>query len=107
MPFWKSKYKLPISFILFFVLTFFLIGEQLAAFPTYLFGPEMAGGDSAQVHILDLGFNDALHSPIAYVVIGTVIWGLFRILAWPVAWILGAALLALEQLALTPLDQRP
>lgn len=40
---WKAKYKLPACFILFFILTFFLIGEQLPALPTYVFGPGVGG----------------------------------------------------------------
>ncbi|MBI4065081.1 hypothetical protein HY409_01800 [Candidatus Gottesmanbacteria bacterium] len=105
MLFWKSTYKLPLSFIVFFVLMFFLLGEQLPALPTYFgFGPE---GGNGKPHILDLGPSDALHRPVAYILIGTVIWGLFRIFSWPLAWTLGASLWALEQLTLTPLDQRP
>lgn len=104
---WRSKYKLPLSFILFFVLTFFLIGEQLPALPTYLIGPGLGGGGSDKVHILDLHSSDALHRPVAYLIIGTVIWILFRIFSWPLAWTIGAALRAVEQLTLTPLDQRP
>lgn len=100
----RSNYKLPLSFIIFFVLTFFLIGEQLPALPLYITGPE-GGGD--KVHILDLGPGDALHRPVAYLIIGTIIWALFRIFAWPVAWTLGALLWGLEQSFLTPLDQRP
>lgn len=107
MPFGKSNYKLPISFILFFVLTFFLLGEQLPALPTYLFGPGLGGDGPEKLHILDLGLSDGLHRPFAYIIIGTVIWVLFRIFAWPIAWFLGASLWVLEQQTLTPLDQRP
>lgn len=104
----KSAYKLPLSFILFFVLTFFLIGEQLPALPTYLIGPGLGENRSdTKVHILDLARGDALHRPIAYVIIGTIIWALFRAFPWPIAWIIGASLWVLEQLTLTPLDQRP
>ncbi len=103
---WKSDYKLPVSFILFFVLTFFLIGEQLPALPTYLgFGPGLESG--GKIRILDLNLTDSLHRPAVYVIIGTVIWILFRIFSWPIAWLIGAALWALEQLTLTQLDQRP
>lgn len=99
---------MPIGFILFFVLTFFLIGEQLPALPTYLFGPGVGESGPDKLHILDLALGDGLlHRPFAYLIIGTVIWGLYRIFAWPVAWILGVSLWTLEQLALTPLDQRP
>ncbi len=104
---WKSSYKLPVSFILFFVLAFFLIGEQLVALPIYLFGPGLDGNGPDKLHILDLDLSDAIHRPIAYIVIGTVIWVLFKIFAWPIAWVIGAFLWALEQLFLTPLDQRP
>ncbi|MBI2043568.1 hypothetical protein HYT25_04220 [Candidatus Pacearchaeota archaeon] len=104
---WKSSYKLPVSFILFFVLAFFLIGEQLPALPTYLFGSGLSGDGPDKLHILDLSFPDAIHRPIAYILIGTVIWILFRIFTWPLAWIIGASLWALEQSFLTPLDQRP
>lgn len=108
MPFnWKSNYKLPLSFIIFFVLMFFLIGEQLPALPTYLLGPGGEGGPS-KLHILDLALGDGLlHRPFAYLIIGTVIWGLFRIFSWPLAWFMGAVLWILEQQTLTPLDQRP
>lgn len=103
----KSNYKLPLSFILFFVLTFFLLGEQLTALPRYLF--EQTGADGPdKLHILDLSLGDGLlHRPFAYLIIGIVIWGLFRVFTWPLAWVLGASLWALEQLTLTPLDQRP
>ncbi len=105
---WRSSYKLPISFIIFFVLVFFLFGEQLVALPLYLNGPIAEGSTGPdKLHILDLPPGDALHRPIAYLVIGIIIWVLFRIFVWPVAWILGAVLWALEQLTLTPLDQRP
>lgn len=104
---WKSNYKLPISFIIFFVLTFFLIGEQLPALPTYLFGPGLGGGGPDKLHILDLGLSDSLHRPVAYLIIGTVIWVLYRIFTWPLAWFVGAVLWILEQQTLTPLDQRP
>lgn len=105
MAFWKSKYKLPASFIIFFVLTFFLIGEQLVALPLYLFGPAADGAD--KLHLLDLPLADAIHRPFVYLIIGTVLWALFRIFAWLIAWVIGAILWALEQSFLTPLDQRP
>jgi len=104
---WKSNYKLSVSFIIFFVLTFFLLGEQLVALPIYLFGPEINGDSADKLHILDLPPGDALHRPFAYLIIGTVIWILFRIFTWPLAWFVGAALWILEQQTLTPLDQRP
>ncbi len=104
---WRSNYELPASFIIFFVLTFFLIGEQLPALPTYLLGPGLGGDGPDKVHILDLGLSDSLHRPVAYLIIGTIIWVLFRVFFWPIAWCIGAALWALEQSFLTPLDQRP
>ncbi len=104
---WRSNYKLSVSFIIFFVLTFFLLGEQLVSLPIYLFGSEINGDGVDKLHILDLPPGDALHRPFAYLIIGTVIWTLFRIFAWPFAWSFGASLWALEQLTLTPLDQRP
>lgn len=105
---WRSNYKLPLSFIIFFVLTFFLIGEQLPALPTYLLGPGVGESGPDKVHILDLALGDGLlHRPFAYLIIGTVIWILFRTFSWTLAWSLGASLWALEQLTLTPLDQRP
>ncbi|QQG43189.1 MAG: hypothetical protein HYW45_03235 [Candidatus Daviesbacteria bacterium] len=108
MPFnWKNNYKLPFSFIIFFVLAFFLLGEQLPALPTYLFGPGIGGDGPVKLHILDLGLTDSLHRPVAYLIIGTVIWILFRIFTWPLAWFGGAVLWILEQQTLTPLDQRP
>lgn len=104
---WRSNYKLPLSFIVFFVLTFFLVGEQLPALPRYLF-EQTGAGSPDKLHILDLSLSDGLlHRPFAYLIIGTVIWGLFRIFSWPVAWTIGAALWAVEQMTLTPLDQRP
>lgn len=104
---WRSNYKLPSSFILFFVLTFFLLGEQLPALPTYLFGPGTGETGPDKVHILDLALGDGLlHRPFAYLIIGTVIWILYRIFTWPLAWFVGAALWILEQQTLTPLDQR-
>lgn len=108
VPFnWKSNYRLPLSFIVFFVLTFFLLGEQLPAIPTYLFGPGGEGGPD-KLHILDLALGDGLlHRPFAYLIIGTVIWVLYRIFTWPLAWFVGAVLWILEQRTLTPLDQRP
>ncbi len=105
MLFWKSKYKLPLSFIVFFVLMFFLVGEQLVALPTYFgFGPE---GGNGKPHILDLGLSDALHRPVAYVVFAIITWGLFRAFAWPIVWIVGSTLWTLNQLLLMPLDRRP
>ncbi|MBI2035029.1 MAG: hypothetical protein HYT11_04820, partial [Candidatus Levybacteria bacterium] len=104
---YKSNYKLPLSFILFFVLAFFLLGEQLTALPTYLLGPGLDGNGPDKLHILDLPVGDAIHRPFAYLIIGTIIWALFRIFAWPLAWAIGAVLWALEQSTLTPLDQRP
>ncbi len=98
---------MPLSFILFFVLFFFLIGEQLVALPIYFIGPGLGESGPDKLHILDLHLSDAVHRPIAYVVIGSLIWVLFRVFAWPLAWILGAFLWALEQSFLTPLDQRP
>lgn len=104
---WRSNYKLPLSFIVFFVLTFFLVGEQLPALPRYLSGYIGEDGPN-KLHILDLALGDGLlHRPFAYLIIGTVIWGLFRVFSWPLAWVLGASLWALEQSFLTPLDQRP
>lgn len=105
---WKSNYKLPISFILFFALAFFLTGEQLPALPTYLLEPGLGDKGPDKLHILDLALGDGLlHRPFAYLIIGTVIWGLFKTFAWPIAYFLGASLWILEQLTLTPLDQRP
>ncbi len=104
---WKSNYKLPISFIIFFVLMFFLLGEQLTALPTYIFGFEIRENGPDKLHILDLPLGDGLHRPVAYFIIGTVLWILFRIFSWPMAYALGAALWTFEQLTLTPLDQRP
>lgn len=105
---WKSNYNLPLSFIVFFVLMFFLVGEQLPALPTYLLGPGSGEGGPNKLHILDLALGDGLlHRPFAYLIIGTVIWGLFRIFTWPLAWFMGAVLWILEQMTLTPLDQRP
>lgn len=106
MPLWKSSYKLPTSFITFFVLAFFLIGEQLVALPLYLFGPSAENG-ADKLHILDLALGDALHRPFAYLIIGAVLWVLFRTFAWFFAWAIGAVLWMLEQSFLTPLDQRP
>lgn len=104
---WRNSYKLPVSFIVFFGLTFFLIGEQLPALPTYLLGPGAGEGGPSKVHILDLALMDGLlHRPFAYLIIGTVIWILYRIFTWPLAWFLGAVLWVLEQQTLTPLDQR-
>lgn len=104
---WKSNYKLPISFILFFVLFFFIVGEQLPALPTYLIGPGLGGDGPNKLHILDLNPTDSLHRPFAYLIIGTVIWFLFKTFAWSIAWFIGAVFWALEQSFLTPLDQRP
>jgi len=106
MPFnWRSNYKLPLSFIVLFVLMFFLLGEQLPALPTYFgLGPE---GGNGKPHILDLDPSDALHRPVAYLIIAAVIWGLFRIFDWPIVWIVGSTLWILNQLFLTPLDRRP
>lgn len=105
MPFWKSDNKLPLSFIIFFALMFFLLGEQLVALPTYFgMGPE---GGNAKPHILDTAFTDAIHRPPVYVIIGAIIWGLFRIFAWPIVWIAGSTLWTLYQLLLIPLDRRP
>ncbi|MBI2613276.1 MAG: hypothetical protein HYW62_00670 [Candidatus Levybacteria bacterium] len=105
---WKSNYKLPLSFIVFFVLMFFFIGEQLVALPIYLIGPGIGGEGPDKLHILDLALRDGLlHRPFAYLIIGTVIWILYRIFTWPLAWFIGAALWILEQQTLTPLDQRP
>ncbi|MBI2617536.1 hypothetical protein HYW55_05345 [Candidatus Gottesmanbacteria bacterium] len=87
---------------------FFLLGEQFPALPTYLFGPGLGGEGPDKLHILDLSLSDGLlHRPFAYLIIGTVIWVLFRVFFWPVAWTIGAALWVLEQQTLTPLDQRP
>lgn len=86
---------------------FFLLGEQLPALPTYLLGVENVGDGPAKLHILDLGLSDSLHRPVAYLIIGTVIWILYRVFFWPIAWFVGAVLWILEQRTLTPLDQRP
>lgn len=105
---WKSDYRLSLSFVVFFVLMFFLLGEQLPALPTYLLEPGSGEGDPSKLHILDLALGDGLlHRPFAYLIIGTVIWVLYRIFAWPLAWLIGAVLWILEQRTLTPLDQRP
>lgn len=101
---WHADRELPLSFIIFFVLMFFLLGEQLPALPLYIGAPH---GDSEKVHILDLAPGDALHRPIAFLIIAIIIWFLFRTFAWPIAYFLGASLWILEQLTLTPLDQRP
>lgn len=102
---WRSNYALPLSFIIFFVLIFFLIGEQLTALPTYFgMGPE---GGNGKPHILDTALTDAIHRPFVYVGIGAVIWGLFRIFAWPIVWTLGSTLWTLNHLFLIPLDRRP
>lgn len=95
---WKSNYKLPLSFIVFFVLMFFLIGEQLTALPTYLVGSQ--GSDT--IHILDKAPADALHRPIAYLVIALVIWALLRYLNWKVAYITSGILWQIDQWFLTP-----
>lgn len=104
----RSNYKLPLSFIVFFVLMFFLLGEQLPALPTYFFGSGSGEDGPSKLHILDLALGDGLlHRPFAYLIIGTVIWVLYRIFTWPLAWFVGAVLWVLEQRTLTPLDQRP
>ncbi len=78
------------------------------ALPIYLIGPGVGGNGPDKLHILDLALRDGLlHRPFAYLIIGTVIWVLYRIFTWPLAWLVGAALWIVEQRTLTPLDQRP
>lgn len=103
---WKSTYKLPLSFIIFFVLVFFLLGEQLPALPIYLFGPGV-GNSGDKVSILDLNPGDALHRPLAYILFGTFNWILFRFFTWPLVWTIGGTLWTIDQLFLTPPDHRP
>ncbi len=84
--YWRSDRKLPVSFFLFFFLTFFLMGEQLVALPLYLFGPVSEGG-ADKVAILDLAPSDALHRPLFYLLFSFISWMLFRSLNWPIVWI--------------------
>lgn len=87
---WKSDYKLPLSFIIFFVLTFFLIGEQLSALPTYL-----GATPNNTVHILDKAATDALHRPLFYFLFAIIAWLAFRFLHWFLAWALSEVALSL------------
>lgn len=83
--FWKSNYELPASFIIFFLLMFFLIAEQLTALPNYL---GIVPQESATtIHILDKAPTDALHRPIFYFLFAIIVWLLFRFLSWPIVWV--------------------
>ncbi|MBI4009783.1 MAG: hypothetical protein HY361_01115 [Candidatus Aenigmarchaeota archaeon] len=84
---WRGDRKLPASFILFFVLTFFLLGEQLLALPLYLIGPGTGGDGPDKVSILDMSLSDALHRPLFYLLFGFISWIMFRSLSWPIVWI--------------------
>lgn len=84
---WRSEWKLPASYIFFFVLMFFLLGEQLPALPLYILGPGNAGEGPDKLHILDLPLPDAAHRPLFYLLFGFLSWLLFRFLSWPVVWI--------------------
>ncbi len=83
---WRGDRNFPKSFILFFVLTFFLLGEQLIALPIYLVGP-ISGDGPDKVSILDLALSDALHRPLFYLLFGVISWIMFRSLRWPIVWI--------------------
>lgn len=98
---WRGERKLSPSFILFFVLIFFLLGEQLPALPLYLGRPH-----GEKLAILDLPAGDALHRPIAFVLIGVFNWLLFRTFTWPVAYGVGGFLAIVDQFFLTAPDQR-
>lgn len=95
---WKSSYKLPLSFIIFFVLTFFLLGEQLPVLSPYIFGPHE--GDA--IHILARAPADALHRPVAYLIIATICWLLLRFFSWPLVWIISGTLWVMDQLFIRP-----
>ncbi len=84
---WREDRKLSASFILFFVLTFFLLGEQIIALPLYLIGPGIGGGGPDKVSILDMSLSDALHRPLFYLLFGFISWILFRSLSWPIVWV--------------------
>lgn len=86
----KSNYKLPLSFILFFVLAFFLLGEQLSTLPTYL-GASFDG----TVHILDKAWTDALHRPLFYFLFAIIAWLVFRFFHWLLAWVASEVVLSL------------
>ena len=101
---WKSNYKLSISFIIFFVLFFFLLGEQLPALPLYIGAPH---GNSDKVHILDLAPGDALHRPIAYLIIAVINWLVFRTFAWPIAFALGDLIAIVDQFFFIPEPASP
>ena len=96
---WKSSYKLSLNFIIFFVLVFFLIGEQLPALPIYLGWPH---GDSNKVHILDLPAGDKMHRPAAYLIIATADFLLLRFLSWPLAWLIAGSLWTIDQVFIGP-----
>lgn len=84
---WRGDRTFPASYILFFVLMFFLLGEQLTALPIYIVGPGLGGEGPDKLHILDLAPTDALHRPLFYLLFGVISWLLFRLLSWPLVWI--------------------
>ena len=105
--FWKGDRKLPLNFILFYVLVFFLLGEQLTTLPTYLIGAGIDGNGPDKLHILDLPSGDALHRPLFYFLFGAINWAFFRIFAWPIALIIGEILWLSNQFFWIPVDRRP
>ena len=102
---WRGDNKLsPIS-IFFFLLLFFLLGEQLLALPTSLAGPGLNGEGPDKLHILDLAPGDALHRPIFYFIFGTISWLLFRFLSWPLVWVSATIFWVVFKLLLPDPDQ--
>lgn len=77
---------------------FFLLGEQLPALSPYIFGPHE--GDA--IHILARAPADALHRPIAYLIIATIVYLLLRFFSWPLVWIISGTLWVMDQLFLVP-----
>ena len=67
----KGDRKFSPSFILFFILMLFLIGEQIIALPLYIVGPIGDQGPD-KLHILDLAPLDAIHRPLFYFLFGLI-----------------------------------
>ena len=82
----KGDRKFSPSFILFFILMLFLIGEQIIALPLYIVGPIGDQGPD-KLHILDLAPLDAIHRPLFYFLFGLIGWIILRLIRWPLAWI--------------------
>lgn len=85
---WRADYRLPVSFIVFFVLAGILLGEHFPALPTYLSNINDPGNKPS---VLDAGsLGDIGVVPVIYTVFGSILWLLFRFLNWRLVLVGGA-----------------